>query len=121
MKKVYKALIASGVASFLPAVAFAATYSVSSFQGILDAIKSLIGVIFPVILAVAVIVVIWGIFKFILNAGDEEARKTGRSLILWGIVGIFLMLSVWGLVNILLGTFGLTTTVPTVPGIVPNS
>lgn len=67
-------------------------------------VSDVLSVIFPVLLAIAVFVIVWGIFKFILNAGDEEARKTGRSFILWGIVGIFLMFSVWGLVRILTGT-----------------
>lgn len=40
--------------------------------------------------------------------------------ILWGVIGVFLMLSVWGLVNILVNTFWLNTTVPSVGNVVPQ-
>ena len=113
MKKVY---IASGIVALLPAAAFAQAYNVGSLTGILSAITSILNLVFPVLLAVAVFVIAWGIFKFILNAGDEAARASGRSLILWGVVGVFLMLSIWGLVNILANTFTLNNTAIT-PGI----
>jgi glycerol-3-phosphate acyltransferase PlsY len=41
-----------------------------------------------------------------LAGGDEEKRTTGRNTMIYGIVAIFVILSVWGLVNILNGTFG---------------
>src|SRR5258706_10003371 len=119
MKKVY---IALSTLSLLPAVAMAQTFDVSSFQGVYDTIVNLINnYIFPILLAIAVLVIAWGIFKFILAAGDEGARAEGRSFILWGIVGLFLMLSIWGLVNILYNSFKLNRT-PQAPtqGLVPN-
>jgi hypothetical protein len=73
-----------------------------------------------VLIAIGAFVVGFGIFKFILHADDENERKTGRMMILWGIIGIFLMLSIWGLVNILVNTLpGLNTGAPRVPTIVP--
>ncbi len=114
-----KAIIASSL--LLPAVSFAQNYDVGSLQGIVDAIQGILNLIFPVLLAIAVFVIAWGIFKFILNAGDEEARKSGRSFILWGVVGVFLMLSIWGLVNILVGTFSLDNTAITPPELLPGA
>ena len=83
------------------------------------AIGSILDIIVPVLVTIAVFIVIWGIFQFVLNAGDEEKRKEGRSKILWGVVGIFLMFSVWGLISILLNTFALnnTSTGVTVPSV----
>ncbi len=92
----------------LPIVAFA-QQTVESLDDVGAFVTYLINLAFPILIAIAVFIVVWGIFKFVLNAGDEEARKTGRSLILWGVVGIFLMLSVWGLVNIVRNTVALDT------------
>lgn len=64
----------------------------------------------PLVFAIAFIVFIYGIFQyFILGAASEEKRKTGRQFAVYGIVGFFVMISVWGLVNLVLGTFGLSS------------
>jgi hypothetical protein len=63
----------------------------------------LIGIVF----ALALYFVVWGIFKFVLHANDPEERAKGRAAILWSIIGVFLMMSIWGLINILLNSFAL--------------
>lgn len=89
-----------------PAFAFAqvqATNAQSLGTGIIGLINN---VAVPLIFAVAFIVFIWGVFQYFIAGGhDEEKRETGKSLMLWGIIGFFIMVSVWGLVNILRGTF----------------
>ncbi len=64
-------------------------------------------VIVPVIFALAFLVFIWGVFKFVANAGDETKRAEGRQFILWGLLGIVVLFSVWGFVNLLLSTLGI--------------
>jgi hypothetical protein len=55
----------------------------------------------PVLIAIAFIVFLWGVYKyFIYGADSDEARKTGRQFVLWGIIGFVIITSVWGLVNI---------------------
>lgn len=62
----------------------------------------------PVLLAVAFIVFIYGVAKkYIFSSGDEGQVEEGHKLILWGIIGFVVILSVWGLVNIVTSTFGL--------------
>ncbi len=63
----------------------------------------------PLIFALAFAVFIWGIVKyFFLNGDDEKARASGKQFALWGVVGIALLFSIWGLVNLLLSTLGIT-------------
>lgn len=62
----------------------------------------------PLVFALALIMFIWGLFtNFILGGADEAKRESGKQLMLWGIVAFFVMVSVWGLVNVLTGTFDL--------------
>jgi len=62
----------------------------------------------PLIFALAFIVFLWGIYLyFIQGAANEEKREKGRSFALWGFIGFFIMVSVWGIINLLLGSFGL--------------
>ncbi len=46
-------------------------------------------------------------FDQLINAGDETARTEARNIMIWGIIALFVMVSVWGLVNVLDDTFGL--------------
>jgi hypothetical protein len=66
------------------------------------------GVLVPLLFAVAFIVFLWGIAKaYIFSGGDAEKVSEGHRLILWGIVAFAVMISLWGLVNVVASTFGL--------------
>ena len=81
----------------------------STICGIGDTILYIINsILVPVLFAVAFIVFLYGIANaYILHPGDEAAVKSGHKLVLWGIVGFVVMISLWGLVNIVANTFGL--------------
>lgn len=65
-------------------------------------------VLVPVLFAVAFIVFLYGVANaYILHPGDEAAVKKGHKLILWGLIGFAVMISVWGLVNVVVNTFDL--------------
>lgn len=65
-------------------------------------------VLVPVIFAVSFIVFLYGVAKtYIFSVGGEEV-KTGHKLILWGIIGFVVMISLWGIVNVVSNTFGLS-------------
>jgi len=59
-----------------------------------------------VLIGLAVVVFLWGVIKFVISEADSDKQK-GKEFILWGIVGLFVMVSVWGLENILEHTFNL--------------
>ncbi len=65
-------------------------------------------VLVPLIFAVAFIVFLYGIAKaYIFSSSEPEEVKKGHTLILWGVVAFAVMISIWGLVNIVANTFGL--------------
>ncbi len=85
------------------------------------AIQLINNVLVPLVFAIAFVVFIWGVFQYFIQGGaDEEKREAGKSLMLWGIIGFFVMASVWGLVNILRGTFVLQNTAPSVGDVTPS-
>lgn len=99
----------------LPFLAFA--QSINSIQSAGQFIITLINTVaVPVIFAIAFIVFIWGVFQyFVLSGGNEEKQADARNLMIYGIVGLFVMASVWGLVNILIGTFNFNSNTPNYP------
>lgn len=56
---------------------------------------------------VALVVFLFGVMEFIRGANNEEKRKKGRSHIFWSIIGFVIMFGVWGIINILVNTFGI--------------
>lgn len=97
----------------LPIVSLAA---VTDFKALVTGvINGILKPLVPLIIALAVIVFLWGVLKFITAAGDEKRRKEGRDFIIWGLIGITVMFSIWGLVRILTDTLNLGNTIPTIP------
>jgi hypothetical protein len=84
----------------------------SDFKGFVDIVIDLITLTIPVIVGLIFIVFLWGASLFILNAGNEEKRDQGRRLLFWGIIGLFVVLSVWALVSILTGSLGFSFGAP---------
>lgn len=68
--------------------------------------KTISGVIQPFIgflMVAATVVFIWGVIEFVAGAENETKRKQGKQHILWGILGLFIMLAaagiMWAIVN----------------------
>lgn len=65
-------------------------------------------VLVPVLFAIAFIVFLYGIARaYIFSGGDPGKVAEGHKLLLWGLVAFVVMISVWGLVNVVANTFGL--------------
>lgn len=74
-------------------------------QGILNLIND---VLVPLVFALAFAFFLYGVFKyFFLGAADEKKRAEGRQFVMWAIIAFAVMVSVWGLVRVLAGTFSL--------------
>lgn len=68
-------------------------------RGVLDAL-------IPFIIGLAMFVIVWGIFQYVVHAAEEEKRAEAKRFITYGIIGVFFMISIWGFVVILVNTFG---------------
>lgn len=76
------------------------------FNAFIDLVVSLIiQPLITLLFALALAYFVWGMAQFILNAADSEGRERGKRALLWGIVGIFIMTAVIGILRITLGTF----------------
>ncbi len=64
------------------------------------------GYIIPLMVAIALGFFVYGVIKYIM-AHDEDKRKEGREVILYGVIGFAVIVGVWGLVQIVSNTFGL--------------
>lgn len=65
-------------------------------------VNPLIGLIF----LAGFIVFVWGVVRYFLALQSEDARKTGSQHMLWGIIGMFIMIMVYALVDVIKNTLG---------------
>jgi hypothetical protein len=78
-------------------------------------------VVATIIIAIALITFLWGVVKYITSGADEEQRIGARNMMLYGIIGLFVMVSVWGLVYFVGSVVGIEpgggTNLPGVPAV----
>ncbi|NLE07128.1 MAG: hypothetical protein GX627_00720 [Parcubacteria group bacterium] len=78
----------------IPSFAFA-QFSVSS--KILFALRNMITqTIIPIVFSLALLMFFWGMVKYIKDEGQGKAE--GRKLMMWGVIALFVMSTIWGLV-----------------------
>lgn len=94
-------------ALFLPLISFAQVGDIFGLTSWMYAVLVRLGELFWVL---AVMLFMWGVVKFIVNANDTTAHAEGKRFIVWGIVAFVVLTSLWGIVNIVLfGTFDIVT------------
>lgn len=101
-----KKLLIPTLALAMPFVAFAQN-DFGNIEGLLRSFQNLLQLLVPILIGVAVVVLLWGVVQMIAGAGDEEKRKAGRQKIVWGIIGIVVMVAIFGLVEFVIDAFGI--------------
>ncbi|MDQ5950491.1 MAG: hypothetical protein QG585_433 [Patescibacteria group bacterium] len=59
----------------------------------------------PTLIAVGLVTFLAGVTKFVSAGDNEEKRAAGRSVMVYGIIVLFVMMSMWGFVRILTQSF----------------
>lgn len=73
----------------------------SGFSAFMDKIKGTLNQIIVLLFALVTVYFIWGIVQYVGAGGDEARLKTGKKHMIWGIIGMSIMASAWGIVNII--------------------
>ena len=112
-----------GSLMFAPALALAQNVapSLGNVVTLVGSIKTVVGLALPVVIGIALLGFFWGLMKFIFSAGNEESKADGKKIMIYGIIALFVMVSVWGLVGFIASATGVqtggTASVPGVTGL----
>ena len=80
----------------------------SSLNRFVEAVtNAVLSPVIKLLFVLAVMYFFWGVFSFIMNSSNETEREIGKQHMIWGIVGMFIMASVTGIIAIIGGTFGI--------------
>ena len=78
----------------------------ATVDSILLRVQNILNIVIPIVMTLALLWFFVGLAKYIAGTGDEEARKGGREMMVYGIIALFVMAAVWGLVGVVGRTFG---------------
>lgn len=105
----------------LPMLALGAEVQLDYFNSFFTSVTNTINnLLVPLIFALAFLLFLWGVFVyFVFGGGDEEKRNTGKMYMLYGLIGLVVMVAVWGIVNLLISILGVnagdTVNIPQTP------
>ena len=69
--------------------------------------RLIINPLIVLLFALAIVFFLYGVLEFLMNQDNEEKKTTGKSHMLWGIIGITIMMGVWVILNLIINTFGI--------------
>jgi len=76
----------------------------AAFARVIDpVIENIVDPLVMLVFAVAIVVFVYGVFQMVWSDADD-ARKRGRMSVLGGLIGMFIMLSAWGIIHIIADT-----------------
>lgn len=105
----FKKISISAFAFLVPTLAFAQPSG--NFGGIGTTINTSVqfmnSTLVPLIFAISFFMFLWGMFRyFFLSQASEDGREAGKQLMLWAVIAFVMMVSIWGLVNVVAGGLG---------------
>jgi hypothetical protein len=100
MKKKYLAVVAAW--SLVPMLALAqGGPQLGYFTSALASIQSIVSAVVPLLIGVTVVVFFWNVVKFVAGGADEGARAEAKQMMIWSLIAILVMVSLWGIIGLL--------------------
>lgn len=107
--------IISLVVSFLAPLIVSAA-SLGAFDDMVGLLTSGLNLIIVFLFLAATVIFLFGVVKYISAAGEEDAQKEARNMIMWGVIFLAVMVAVWGFVYVVLDFIFDSEAVPLTPG-----
>lgn len=106
-----------------PAISYAAFDGLKAY---LSAFGGMLNQVIRILFGLSLVYFFWGVSQFILHAGEEKTRQEGKKKIMWGIIAIFVFVSIFGIIRFIGDTLGIRPdtypgSVTTTPGPIPPS
>ncbi len=77
----------------------------SAFRDVVSFVIHLIDLTIPVLTALALVIFLWSAVRYVTKAGETAGRGPAREAMLWGLVALFVLFSIWGILRLLCSTF----------------
>ena len=101
-----KTALISAVLLMFPLIASA--QALQPLKNLIVAVGGILNMLIPILIAAALVVFFWGLVTYIWGAGGAESHDKGRNIMIAGLVSLFIMVSVWGIVNLAQNALGVS-------------
>lgn len=121
MKRSY--IVASAVAAFaLPLFAFAQVTNPShnSIKDIVILMNQVINNLLPFMMVLIFVYFFYGLAKYVLSSGDAEKASEGKTIMIHGVIALFVAVSIYGIIAWLQVFFGATGTAKSQTIVLPD-
>lgn len=54
--------------------------------------------------SLAIMFFLFGVFQYILNSENEDGIARAKKYMMWGLLGLFIMVSAWGIIGLIQGS-----------------
>lgn len=105
-----KFIYTSALTLFTPVSVFAQSGGTDIFH-ILNLTKSTLNYLIIIFITLALVFFIYNVTKNVIG-GDAEERANAKNTIIYGVIGIFVIVAIWGIVNFVGRTLGISNPVP---------
>ncbi len=82
-----------------PILAFAAVDTSKGAAKILKVIGDLTDMSIGILVTLALFAFFWGLVRYLFKLGGSKTPDNGRSLMIYGIIALFVMVSIWGIIH----------------------
>ena len=79
--------------------------SQSTLEGIVKQIIGLLNTLTPLLITLALVLFLWGGIRFIYKAGDAREHRLDKEVLIWGLVALFVAVSIGGILRFLCTSF----------------
>ncbi|HEY4501970.1 MAG TPA: hypothetical protein VJJ20_02790 [Candidatus Paceibacterota bacterium] len=73
---------------------------------LVSSISSLVGALVPILITMALVVFFWGLIRYLWPSGGKSNVAGAKTLMIWGIITLFVMVSIWGIVRLAQSALG---------------
>lgn len=95
------------LSALFPLVSFAAP--LGGVKSLIISLKDIINTaVIPLMFGLAIVYFFWGVIQFISKAGEEKAREEGKQKMLWGIIALFVFVSITGILTFIGNTLNIS-------------
>lgn len=88
-----------------PAITFAQGTGSGTLAGIVTMFGGIVNSLIPIFIGLALLTFIWGVLSYII-AKDDATKQSARGVMIYGIIGLFVIVSIWGIVGLLRDSLG---------------
>lgn len=90
-----------------PLAASAQSLNLSPIASLIGAVAAIIGTLVPILVSLALVVFLWGLVKYLWGGGSKPDIEGAKKLMKWGLITLFVMVSVWGIIDLMQSAFGI--------------